>query len=190
MAKVMCDFAMSYLKWATSKFQHQFNFTTFLPTTSSLTQLYNAYQKLYTCAFIFFVIHFHKNNFMFIGNKENTISPTIHKNITPKTSHFSLTYLCTQYHPKTNKTPFKIPITLQGYVQAHFPLTDELPLCYKSPIPPVNVVSLLSQPRHLIWKILPFQYIPSKPIILNQPCHSNVILSETNKYAFRHKSTF
>ena len=85
---MLSPFAMSYMKWATSNVQHQLILTTLLTTTSSQTQLYNADPKLWTCAFICFVIDADKNNFMFIGNKENTILPTIHQNITPQNITF------------------------------------------------------------------------------------------------------
>ena len=85
---ILCPFAIPYMKWATSKVQHQFNLTKFLPTASSLTQFYNSDPKLWTCIFIGFVIDANKNNFMFIGNKENTILPTIHKKITPQNIKF------------------------------------------------------------------------------------------------------
>ena len=59
-ANMLYPFAMPYMKWATSKVQHQFNLTTLLPTASSPTQFYNADPKLWTCAFIGFVIYVDK----------------------------------------------------------------------------------------------------------------------------------
>ena len=79
---------MPYMKWATSKVQHQFNLNFFSPTASSPTNLYNAYPKLLTYAFICFVIDVEKDNFMFIVNKENKILTTIHQNTTPQNITF------------------------------------------------------------------------------------------------------
>ena len=55
-----------------------------LPTASSLTQFYNVDPKLWTRSFIGFMINVDKNNFIFVGNKENTILLNIHQNITPQ----------------------------------------------------------------------------------------------------------
>ena len=129
--KMIFSLGMPYMKWVASKVQHQFNLTTLSPTKSSLTPLYNSDKKLWTCAFICFVIDVDKNNFMFIGKKENKIFLIIHLTSSHKKSHFSLTYLCTQYHPKTKKLYLnyqKLPTTLQGCVQTHFPPTVEQPL--------------------------------------------------------------
>ena len=95
--------------------------------------------------FIGFVINANKNNFMFIGNKENKSCRISIKISLQKTSHFSSTYLCTQYHPKTKKTLFKLPRTLQGCVQTHLPPTVKQPLDCRLKIPPVTVASVSNQ---------------------------------------------
>ena len=62
---MLYPFTITYMKWATYNVQQKFNLTTFLPTSSSMTQLYNADTKICTWTFIGFVIdakkifHFH-----------------------------------------------------------------------------------------------------------------------------------
>ena len=105
---------MSYMKRAIYKVQHQFHLTKTSPTASSPTNLYKAYQKLRTCAFICVVIDADKNNFMFIVNKENTILTTIHQNITPQniTFQFNLTM-----YPIPSKSKQKLYLNYQNYLR-------------------------------------------------------------------------
>ena len=65
---MLCPFDIPYMKWATSKVQHQLNSIILSSMVSSLTQLYNAYQKLWACTFIGFMIDADKKK-AFIGNK-------------------------------------------------------------------------------------------------------------------------
>ena len=143
------------MKLATYKVQHQYNLKTFLLMASSLTQFYNADPKVRTFHFIGFVINVDYNNFMLIGNKENTILRTINQSILYTASQFSSICLCTQYHTKKLKNLFKSPkltTTLQGFVQTHFPPTIEQHPDYNYPRPQVCKVSVLKQRRHLTYK--------------------------------------
>ena len=156
-ARMMCPFEMPYIKWSKSKVQHQSNLTKFSPTESSLTQLYNADPKLCTCAFIGFMVDADKNNFMFIGNKENTILPTIHQNIALQKITFQFNLLMYSIPSKTkNKTLFKLPTTLKGCVQTHFPPTVKQPLYYKSTMTTVTVASVSNQRRQLTRQLSTF----------------------------------
>ena len=92
------------------------------------------------------MINANKNNFVLIGNKENTILPTIHQNITPQNITFQFD-LPMYSIPSTKKYIFKLPTTLQGCVKTHFPPTVKKLLYYKSPMPPVTVASVSNQ-RH------------------------------------------
>ena len=74
--KIMCPFAMPYMKWATSRVQHLFNLRTFSPTASSLIDLYNADLNIWTCAFIGFVVDFDKTK-KIIGNKKKSFGLSI-----------------------------------------------------------------------------------------------------------------
>ena len=187
----MWPFTMPYMKWATSKVQNQFNLTTLSPTESSLTQLYKVDPKLWTCAFIGFTIDADKNNFMFIGNKENKILPTIHKNITPQNIIFQFD-LPMYSIPSKNKQ--KLYLRYQRHCKGVFKhiwhqLLSNLWItylqCQKLPLRQyqTNNVSL----HHTF---LPFRNRPSKPVSLNQRSHWNVVLSETKKYVIRRRSTF
>ena len=111
-ANILCLFVILYIKWATSKVQQQFNLTTFSSTAWSLTQLYDAYPKLWTCTFIGFVIDSDKKNSIFIGNKENTILQTIHQNITPQNITFQFDLLMYSIPPKNKQ---KLYLNCQNY---------------------------------------------------------------------------
>ena len=93
--KMICPFVMIYIKWATSKVQYQFSLITFSPKSLSLTQFYNAYPKLRACAFIVSMIDADKKYPCSLEtSKTKSCQPYIKKSL-HKTSHFSLTYLCT-----------------------------------------------------------------------------------------------
>ena len=156
-ANILCPFKMPYMKWATSKVQHQFNLTTLSPTASSLTQLYNADPKLCTCTFIGFVIDADKK-IMFIGNKENKILSTTHQNITPQNITLKVrpNYVLNDIQKQTNIL-FKLPMTLQGYVQTYLPPTVMQLSNYKSPMIPVTVASVSNQRRQLTRQHSNFQ---------------------------------
>ena len=78
-------------------------FDNIFPTASSLTQLYNTDPKPWTCTFIGFVIDSDKTISCSLETRKTqsfrlSINTSFHR-----TSNSSSTYLCTQYHPRTNK---------------------------------------------------------------------------------------
>ena len=58
-------------------------FYNIVTTELGLRLRYNTDPNQWTCAFIGLFIDVDKNNFIFIGKKENTTFPNIHQNITP-----------------------------------------------------------------------------------------------------------
>ena len=118
-------------------------------TASSLTQLYNAYPKLRTCAFIGFVIDANtKIQVHWKQGKQNIANyPSKHHS---KKHHISVlpTYVLNNI-PKQTEILFKLPMTLQGCVQTHLPPTVQQLLDYKTPMPPVIVASVSNQRRQL-----------------------------------------
>ena len=114
-ANTLCPFSMTYMKWDISKVQHQFNLTTFSPTVSSLTLLFNADPSYAHALFIGFVIDVDKNDFMFIGNKEKNISGYLSKhNSTVRQISFRPTYVLNTIQKQT-----KIYLNYQNY-QRHY----------------------------------------------------------------------
>ena len=72
-----------------------------------------------------------------------SIKTSLHKHHNPVRPTYVLNTI-----PK-NKTLFRLPTTLQGCVQTHLPPTVNQQLNYKYPMPPVTVVLVLNQQRHI-----------------------------------------
>ena len=178
-AKGVFSFVIPYIKLYTSKFQHQFNLTTLAPTVSSLTQLYNTDPKLWTCAFIGFMINTDKKVHVHWKQGKYNLSdyPSKHHSTKHQIS-VRPTYVLNNIQKQT-KYLFKLPKTLQGCVKniCHQSLRNRWIInikCHQWPLRQylTNGVSLHDT-------FIPFQNRPSKPVSLNQRRYSNVVLSKT-----------